>query len=66
LQAAAAQMANASVLQALAEMTAPSPFVVPWQMAKTGLRARAISAIVKMDGKVSIVMFVPQMTPVMP
>lgn len=66
LQAAAAQMANASVLQALAEMTAPSPFVVLWQMAKIGRRARAINVIVKMDGKVSTVMFVPQTTPVMP
>lgn len=59
-------MANVSVPKALAEMTVPSPFVAPWQMARTGLRATAISAIVKMDGKASIVMFVPQMTPVMP
>lgn len=66
LRIAAVQMANASVLQALVEMTALSHFVAPWRMARTDHRARATHAIAKMDGKASIVTSAPQMMPAMP
>lgn len=66
LRAAAMPTANASVLRALEEMTAPNPFATHLQMARTGLHARAISASAKMDGRVSIATSVPQTMPVMP